>query len=95
MRATRAALVLSVLLSALAIVSAAPSMIFPVTTQSKPTPPPIPASVIVPKTAAMLPCADYPWAQPTWVRVGGMTIPRVVHYAGASSAQPPAWIAIG
>jgi hypothetical protein len=89
------ALVLSVLLVALVIASAASSIVFPPTTHSKSAQTPVPAWVVVPKTAAMLPCADYPWAQPVWLRVGGMTIPKAVYHAGGSSTQPPAWIATG
>ena len=57
---------------------------------------PVPASAVVPKTAAMLPGAVYPWVQPHFVRVGGVRLailPHAIHLA--TTTQPPAWIHIG
>jgi len=54
----------------------------------------VPASVIVPKTAAMLPGAAYPWVQPTWIHVGGVLMPTVSRAMPAGTTQPPAWIPI-
>ena len=55
---------------------------------------PVPASVIVPKTVAMLPGAAYQWLQPTWARVGSASLPTLPRAIGAGTTQPPAWIPI-
>ena len=65
-------------------------------TVRKQTPTPVPASAIVPKTAAMLPGAVYPWVQPHFVRVGGVLLASPLHAIRLSTTtQPPAWIRIG
>src|SRR5512133_877498 len=68
----------------------------PSLTVSKPTTTPIPASAIVPKTAAVLAGSTYPWVQPHWIRVGGMSLailPRTIRLS--TITQPPMMIHIG
>jgi hypothetical protein len=65
-------------------------------TVRKQIPTPVPASAIVPKTLAMLPGAAYPWVQPHFVRVGGVTLARLPHAVRLSTTtQPPAGSHIG
>ena len=58
------------------------------------TPPatPIPASVLVPKTAAMLAGSTYPWVQPMWQTVHGVIVVTVPQTTTAVSTQPSPWV---
>ena len=98
MRTMRSLLVPLVAFAALALAALAAAGTvarWPVPQQATHTAKPVPAPAFVVTTASRLPGAAYPWVQPVWVRVGGVTLPTVPHTAGATSTQPPARIAIG
>ncbi|HZQ89933.1 MAG TPA: hypothetical protein VFA42_07985 [Gaiellaceae bacterium] len=99
MRTTLVMFVHLVAFAALAVlVSAAAAMPVP----GRPTPTstthatkPVPARVVAPKTAAMLPGSTYPWVYPVWARVGGILLPTLSRTIQVGNAQPPVWIPIG
>jgi hypothetical protein len=98
MSAKRLLLVLVVAFATLAfgalLATAAPGPRWPkpVTT---PATKPLPAAVIAPKSAAMLSGSSYPWVQPKWVRVHGVTLPILPLAIVVGTVQPPASIPIG
>jgi hypothetical protein len=57
------------------------------TTQQKPAAPVPPAAVVV-KTATLLPGGLYPWAQPRWITVHGVTIVRAPATLFVPSVNP-------
>src|SRR5581483_4675577 len=98
MRTIRPTLVLAVAVVVLALLAAAaaamPAPVRPPTVRHATTP--VPASALVPKTAAMLPGAAYPWVEPHFVRTGGVTLAILPHAIRLSTmTQPPAAIRIG
>lgn len=99
MRTIRRSFVLLVAFAAVALFSASTAAGLsprgPGPTVRTQTTAPIPASAIVPKTAAMLGGSAYPWVQPYWVHVGGVSLARLPHAVRLSTGtQPPAWIPI-
>lgn len=99
MRTIRLTFVLLVAFATLALLaasaSAGPGPVRPPTVR-KQIPTPVPASITVPKTTAMLPGAGYPWVQPHFVRIGGVTLailPRAIRLS--TTTQPFASIHIG
>ena len=100
MRTIRLTLVLLVAFATLAVLAASAAGGLgprgPSPTVRDQTAAPVPASAIVRKTAAMLPGSTYPWVQPHWVRVGGVSLaslPRSIRLS--TTTQPPEWIHIG
>lgn len=100
MRTIRLTCVLLVAFATFALLAASaaagPGPRGPTPTLRKQTTTPVPASAVVPKTVAMLPGAAYPWLQPHFVRVGGVSLailPRTIRLS--TMTQPPASIHIG
>ena len=97
MRTMRSLLVLLVAFAALAVAAAAVAGTvarWPVPQSTAHTAKPAVTPAVVLPTAATLPAATYPWVQPVWTRVGAVTLPALPRATGATTTQPPAWIAI-
>jgi hypothetical protein len=94
MKTRRAVLALVSMLLALAVAASTAGAV-PIPPRYHPAKPaPVPAGVVVVKTAATL-GASYRWVQPLWVMRNGVTLPRIPVTAGSVSAQPPSWVPIG
>ena len=44
------------------------------------------------KTAATLPCASYPWVQPSWITRGGTSLPVLPAVTQTQATGLPYWI---
>lgn len=78
MRTKPVLLVLLVALAALAVLAGAAT--------------PAPAAAPVPKTAATLPGAMYPWVQPVWQTIDGVVVVTLPPTIATAGTQPPAWV---
>ncbi len=86
--------VVSLLLAALAagavFVATAAAVVVPPRAPMPPLAVPVPVAV---PTAATLPGAGYPWIEPVWVAIDGVSLPQLpMLQLGPRATQPPAWI---
>jgi hypothetical protein len=94
MKTRRAVLALVGMLLALAVAASTAGAV-PIPPRYHPTEPaPVPAGVVVVKTAATL-GASYRWVQPLWVTRHGVTVATAPVTAASTAVQPPPWIPIG
>ena len=96
MRTKPVLVVLLVAFAALAVLIgsavAAPGHRHLMPTTTTPAAKPVPAAELVPKTAAMLPGSAYPWVQPSWQTVHGVTVVALPRAIATANTQPPAWV---